>query len=114
MWNSIHKFGLTEEEISDINEQLWVEERKNSDKPCHDCGCAVGDVHEWGCDVARCTKCGGQELSCNCGKQIHRDVWDGMWPGTKECYEQKLICCWDDSKEWTYDFNELARRRHGN
>ena len=110
MWNSIHKFGLSEQEINDINEELWSETEESSDRICPDCAVKPGQSHEWGCDVARCTKCGGQRLQCDCELE-KEEVWDGMWPGSKDCYEQKLICCWGETKEWTWDLNSLAVKR---
>lgn len=49
---------------------------------CPDCGVGVGDCHEPGCDVERCSNCAGQRCSCSC---VHHDpelsVWIGTWPG---------------------------------
>lgn len=33
---------------------------------CGDCGCAEGELHDLGCDMERCPKCGGQLISCDC------------------------------------------------
>lgn len=50
---------------------------------CFDCGVLPGVPHEDGCDIARCTSCGDQWLSCG-----HREhgvgggaIWSGWWTG---------------------------------
>ena len=110
MWNSIHKFGVSDKEIQEIADRL-IKEEKEGDKPnCHDCDVEPGKQHEENCDVARCSTCGGQRLSCDC-EDGGEDIWTGIWPGTIEALEQNLICCWGDTKEWRADLNELAIRR---
>ena len=110
MWNSIHKFGLSDEQIDEIAERLIAKEKANNDLSCPDCGVIPGRKHQEGCDVARCKTCGGQRLGCDC-EDGDGDVWDGVWPGTIEALEQRLICCWDYERDWMADLNELARRR---
>ena len=40
-------------------------------KRCHDCNIVNqdGNLHHYGCDMERCPKCGGQLISCDCGKK---------------------------------------------
>jgi hypothetical protein len=57
---------------------------------CNDCGAKPGKRHKEGCDVARCTACGGQDISCDCdepSKKPKMQVWTGIWPGVLECFE---------------------------
>lgn len=99
--------GLSSKEIDEICENLWKKELENSGN-CHDCGVKPGDKHDEGCDVARCTSCGGQRLGCDCEDGVgETDVWTGLWPGVKECYEQKLICfdACNGINKWCFDLN---------
>lgn len=117
MWISAEEYGLTPDQIDTIVEALWKEEQVGI-KECRDCGVQVGEKHIPGCDKAVCPSCKIQALQCECGSE-EMNVWDGLYPGTRDCYEKKLICTYSDSPRnlnplnpstWTFDLNERMRR----
>jgi len=109
-WQTAEQAGLSKDQIRDIAEELYKERISEAKEACNDCGAEPGEPHLDGCDVARCEHCGGQALSCDCYDQ-GEDIWTGLWPGIKECYEQQLICRGNFGKdEWTFDLNTLAVR----
>jgi len=58
---------------------------------CPDCNVKPGEVHEAGCDVERCSICGGQRLSCDCKGHDRRFArWTGIWPGSVEADYLKI------------------------
>lgn len=67
------------------------EARAEGLKPCPDCAAAPGRPHDPGCDIERCSVCGGQALMCGaCGAAApggHDPAfarWTGFWPGSLE------------------------------
>jgi hypothetical protein len=94
----------------ELLDSLWDEAKKRADRPCHDCGVMPGEKHIEGCDTARCLTCGGQRLVCDCVTG-YGDVWDGMWPGTRECYEKGYVCKWGKNGAPRFDFNQWAEER---
>jgi len=81
-------------------------------KNCPDCGTEPGELHNFGCDIERCPKCGHQLLSCGCYADLEdedgaiddddiagRMPWTGEWPGLENCRKLNLWCIWDG--KWT-------------
>jgi len=89
-------------------EALWSEELKTFRDRCPDCATKINEKHFEGCDVARCTNCGGQRLDCGC-EEDSWDIWTGIWPGLKEAYEQKLVCFDTSTMSVKFDLNEVAK-----
>lgn len=89
---------------------------------CGDCAAEPGKPHSDGCDVARCTLCGWQRISCehedNEGGWGH--IWTGRWPGVVECEElgfwtldlcqegRGFVTCTAGTPGATADLNKLA------
>lgn len=104
MYKTPSELGLSHQEINRISEELWIKYTKGHEtRQCPDCGVMPGNEHKDGCDIARCLICGGQKLGCDCISN-NTDVWTGIYPGIRECYNQKLICQYGDN-EWTFDLN---------
>lgn len=73
---------------------------------CHDCGAKPGQMHSSGCDVERCSSCGGQKLSCECEDHDPSfSRWTGIWPGWGECLAIDLI-----RRDGTPDLNEFLKK----
>jgi len=92
---------------------------------CHDCNAKPGELHELGCDMETCPKCGGQLISCSCNNKLglsnkNRISWLGEATGVAECREWGwyarrnpngvgYIECSSDHPEATEDLNRLYR-----
>ena len=74
---------------------------------CHDCNALPGTVHLDGCDTARCSVCKGQLLSCPC-PDGQPDIWTGLWPGIKECYEHGYVVYDTATKSICFDLNRWS------
>lgn len=73
---------------------------------CPDCDAKPGQNHQPGCDVERCPFCGGQMISCFCGRPEEIDEkdllpWTGVWPGIAECERYGLFAKLVPGKGWT-------------
>lgn len=104
MFYTPEEMGIFPEKVNEIVEQLWKEEQVRN---CPDCAVKPNTQHKFGCDVAQCKVCGLQAIGCDC-EYAEPDMWTGIWPGIKECYEQKLICFDSITNHWRFDLNTLA------
>jgi len=69
----------------DIDKKWYVRVVNDSGK-CHDCNAGLGKLHHPGCDVERCPRCGGQQITCPCDPMqlsITRNI-DFLNKGLKE------------------------------
>ena len=58
---------------------------KNQLVDCSDCAVKPGQPHESGCDMERCSVCGGQWIGCGCeGNDKAFSRWLGYYPGDAE------------------------------
>jgi hypothetical protein len=95
----LSKCGIKEWKIVDEKGTILIHEKTDRVgrlDTCLDCGVEAGRVHIAGCDVERCSVCGGQWISCMCrGHDPQFARWTGFWPGELE------------SKALNIDLNEM-------
>lgn len=86
---------------------------------CRKCGVVTGEKHEWLCDFSRCQYSGEQLIQCTWGETLSgtityhgdecvSDVWDGEYPGVKECRKYGLYTSPDSLWGLGPDLNSLA------
>jgi hypothetical protein len=95
---------------------LLAEETKDPNRKCPDCQVSIGMPHLKGtgfggpmdeCDIAHCLNTGIQRLQCGCRK-CGDDIWTGLWPGVKECYDLKLVCFDTATTSIMFDLNAAS------
>lgn len=90
---------MTESPVLTTKKAVWLKK-----VPCHDCKAGPGQLHDAGCDVERCSRCGGQVISCGHGSEIlgdppndaERMPWDGFWPFADLAIEYGFFTRWKD------------------
>ena len=116
MWKTAERMGLTQNEINNIAEELWFEACEDSNQTCPDCRVGTGENHRHNCEISICPECGIQAIQCD--EHTNDIIWDGLYPNTKECYENKWIICWQGDKScysevmrmdyWIFDYTKAT------
>jgi hypothetical protein len=98
-------------DIDDVKKQFpWLEKFPDFEEffqeTCHDCGAALGEVHDLNCDVPDCTCCGIQRIQCNCGGcETEPERWYGImfFKGTSGLSGTQLVLSLS-SRRWQIHF----------
>ncbi len=68
---------------------------------CPDCETGIGEPHEQGCDVERCTVCQIQRIQCGCNAHSgFQAAWSGWWPGEQEAASFGWFVVWVQGMGW--------------
>jgi hypothetical protein len=69
---------------------------------CPDCQVSPSEAHDDGCDVARCTECGHQRISCHHddGDTGWGQIWTGTWPGVADATRLGWWALFEPGKGW--------------
>lgn len=88
IWDLVSEGKLTRDQATAIEQLGFVIDGHEDLHDCGDCGAKAGSVHHAGCDVERCSYCGGQWISCGHSRTRKHDPlfarWSGFWPGELE------------------------------
>lgn len=79
------RISMLSEELNSLLESAAV--RMSTEiKNCPGCGAQPGEIHSSvGCDIERCSRCGGQKILCRCkGHDPAFSRWTGIFPGAAE------------------------------
>jgi hypothetical protein len=60
-----------------VYDRIPNKEENPEEYVCLDCEAEDGQIHELGCDVETCPRCGGQLISCGCVRD-DQYIWAGM------------------------------------
>jgi hypothetical protein len=96
--------------VSDLQNLLVRMGLLRTSRNCPDCNAEAGQPHKDGCDVERCSSCGGQRLSCDCGGTHDKAFarWTGFWPGELECLGLGLVARWQPDPACPVTADELC------
>lgn len=82
---------------------------QENNRPCSQCDAEPGERHREIDDLTRCRFTGIQVWMCAVAMHTcEPDIWDGEYPGVKECREYNLYTAPDSFWGVTEDLNTLA------